>query len=83
MNTGRTRLRDYMERCRMKQKDLAALLGVTDAYLSQILSGRRSPGLSTALRIEDCTGVPARSWLSSRVSISGASTAHRAGEVAQ
>jgi transcriptional regulator with XRE-family HTH domain len=37
-------------------------LGITDSYLSQILSGRRRPGLDIAVRIETLTGVPVESW---------------------
>jgi antitoxin component HigA of HigAB toxin-antitoxin module len=60
--TGRHQLRAWLHRSRQKQKDLAAQLGITDAYLSQILSGQRRAKLETLLRIEDVTGVPVVSW---------------------
>jgi transcriptional regulator with XRE-family HTH domain len=40
------------------------MVGLTDSYLSQILSGRRRPGLDAAVRIESVTGIPAVSWSS-------------------
>lgn len=62
MQSGRERLAAYRDRSRLKQTELATLLGMTDSYLSQVLSGRRRPGLDTALRIEEQTGVPVESW---------------------
>lgn len=61
--TGRERLADYRDRSRLKQYELAELLQITDAYLSQLLSGVRRPSLTIAVRIENTTGVPAESWL--------------------
>lgn len=61
--TGKERLAKYIERSRLKQCELADLIGITDSYLSQLLSGRRSPGLSNALKIEAETGVPVESWV--------------------
>jgi transcriptional regulator with XRE-family HTH domain len=60
--TGRHQLRAWLNRSRQKQKDLAVQLGITDAYLSQILSGQRRAKLETLLRIEAVTGVPVVSW---------------------
>ena len=54
--TGRHQLRAWLNRSRQKQKDLAVQLGITDAYLSQILSGQRRAKLETLLRIEAVTG---------------------------
>ena len=64
---GRERLRQYLDRARLKHYELAEQLGITDSYLSQLLSGRRSPGRTNALKIEDVTGVPVRSWQDSSV----------------
>ena len=36
--------------------------GTARLQLSQIVHGVRRPGLDTALRIEDATGIPVRSW---------------------
>lgn len=61
--TGRERLAEYRDRYGYKQYELAELLGIDDAYLSQLLSGKRRPGLPIAVRIEERTGIPAKSWL--------------------
>jgi transcriptional regulator with XRE-family HTH domain len=68
MQNGRERLAAYRHRSRMRQNELADLLGLTDSYLSQILSGRRRPGLDIAVRIETLTGVPVESWADTSVS---------------
>lgn len=60
---GSDLLREYAERTRRNQCDLAAYLDLTEAHLSQFLSRKRNPGLPIAARIEDRTGVPMRSWL--------------------
>jgi plasmid maintenance system antidote protein VapI len=62
MQTGRAQLAAYRKRSRLKQNQLAHLLRIHDTYLSQLLSGRRRPGLDVALRIERLTGVPVESW---------------------
>lgn len=67
MTRGPELLRGYAERTRRKQNELAEYLELTDAHLSQILSRKRSPGLATAVRIEDKTGVPIRSWVDTPV----------------
>lgn len=61
--SGRERLAEYRDRCGYKQYELAKLIEVDEPYLSQLLSGRRRPGLPTAVRIERLTGIPAESWL--------------------
>ncbi|MCR9236181.1 MAG: helix-turn-helix domain-containing protein [Alphaproteobacteria bacterium] len=47
------------------QLDVSRQLGVSQAYLSQLLSGQRRPSLELAVRIEQMTGgtVPASSWV--------------------
>lgn len=61
--TGAERLAEYRDRHGYKQYELAELLGVTEAYLSQLLAHKRRPGLPTAVRFEELTGIPAASWL--------------------
>lgn len=65
--SGPELLAAYRDRHTYKQYELAELLELDEAYLSQILSGRRRPGLPIAVRIEDRTGIPAKSWLLNRV----------------
>ena len=62
MNNGRCLLREWLHRSHKKQNQLAAKIGVTDSYLSQILSGLRRPKLEILMAIETETGVPVASW---------------------
>lgn len=65
MLEGRQRLRDWMERARLTQREAAKLLGIHYTFLSQILSETRdrTPALATALRIERVTGIPVEAWV--------------------
>lgn len=67
MTTGRQLLRAWLDRSKLQQKDLASRLEITDAYLSQILSGVRRPSLEILLLIERATGVPVVSWADTAV----------------
>lgn len=60
---GREQLRAWLERSRVSQREAARLLGVHFTHVSQILSGRRSPGLANAIAIERATGIPVESWV--------------------
>jgi transcriptional regulator with XRE-family HTH domain len=62
-NAGAERLAAYRDKHGYKQYELADLLEIDEAHVSQLLSGKRKPGLEIAVRIEDRTGVPAESWL--------------------
>ena len=63
LNAGAERLEAYRLKHGYKQYELADLLSLDEAHVSQILNGKRKPGLEIAVRIEDRTGVPAESWL--------------------
>jgi transcriptional regulator with XRE-family HTH domain len=63
MQHGREQLAAWLRRSKLKQCDFARQIHITDAYLSQVLSGKRRPSLPIAVRIEDQTGIPVRSWL--------------------
>lgn len=62
-----TQLRDFLAASKTKQSDLAKRLGVSVAYMSELVNGSKSPGYELAFKIEDATGgaVSARSWLPS------------------
>lgn len=62
MQNGRERLRVWIERSRMTQQEAAKLLRFHETFLSQILRGRRRPGLKNAIRIERVTGIPVTAW---------------------
>jgi transcriptional regulator with XRE-family HTH domain len=61
--SGAERLAEYRDKFDYKQREIAELLEIDDAYVSQLLSGKRRPGLELAVRIEARTGIPAESWL--------------------
>jgi transcriptional regulator with XRE-family HTH domain len=68
---GRERLAEYIKRSRLKQYEVADLVQITAAYLSQVLSGKRRPSLPIAVRIQTHTGVPVESWMASERGKSG------------
>lgn len=67
MLSGREQLQAWIERrfstLHGKQSEAARLLGLDQSYLSQLLGGRRQPGLRTAVSIERLTGIPVEAWL--------------------
>lgn len=67
MTAGRARLRAWIERSKVKDYEAAALLTVHPVMLSQWLSGTRTPGLDSAVKIEQITGIPVGSWLQTAV----------------
>ena len=56
------RLASYLLRAKVPQAALARMLGVSPGMVSHILSGRRTPSLVLASKIERLTGIPARAW---------------------
>lgn len=66
MHSGRERLRQWLQRSKLKQGEAAGLLGFDRSYLSQILGGKRQPGLASAIKIERVSGVPVEAWLPQR-----------------
>lgn len=61
--TARERLREWMKRNRMTQREAANLLGMHYTHFNQLLKGRRSPGLLNAIRIQRETGIAVDCWL--------------------
>lgn len=68
MDSGRARLRDWMDRHGVNQTKAAEILEVNYVVLSQYLNGKRIPGLVNAVKIEQVTGISVESWLLNRVS---------------
>lgn len=62
MQNGPARLRQWIERSKLNQREAAQLLGFDQTFLSQLLNGKRSAGLDTALKIERVTGIVVESW---------------------
>jgi transcriptional regulator with XRE-family HTH domain len=78
MQSGRHLLKAWRERSKQNQRTLAAALGVSDGYLSQILSGVRRPKLELLMKIEALSGVPVSSWADTRRGKSGNGRKHSA-----
>lgn len=78
MQSGREQVVAWLERSRMNQREFAREIALTEAHLSQILTGKRRPGLPIAVRIEDRTGIPVRSWLPQPVGSSAGKRGNRA-----
>lgn len=67
MQLGPEQLRDWMRRRGFKQSDAARYLEFDEPYVSVLLSGKRSPGLANAVRIERHTGIPVEAWAASEL----------------
>lgn len=65
--SGRQLVREWLVRSCLNQKEAALRIGVTPAYLSEILGGTKRPGLDNAVWIERVTGVPVEAWVPTRV----------------
>lgn len=64
MKLGAEQFKDWMHRRRFLQKEAAEYLGFDETFVSQLVNGRRSPGLDNAILIERKTGIPVEAWLS-------------------
>jgi transcriptional regulator with XRE-family HTH domain len=60
--SGAYRLREYLKRQRLTQAAAAAEMGLSDAHLSEILSGKSYPSLDASVRIQKITGIPASAF---------------------
>jgi hypothetical protein len=71
MKPGHEQLKDWIERrfpnSERKARDAAALFGWEESFVSKLVNGVRSPGLTNAHIIERETGIPTQAWLSSEV----------------
>ena len=56
-------LERWIMRGRMTQAEAADRIGISRVQLNQYLHGVSVPGLATAIRIEDATGIGIRTWL--------------------
>lgn len=62
---GRSRLPYLLARKNMKQTDLARELGVTDGFISQVISGKRFfsyPGAAHVAKLLGCTMEELHDW---------------------
>lgn len=45
------------------QKDIAKELDIDESYLSYLMSGRRTPSMEVAGRIQEHLGIPVAAWI--------------------
>ncbi len=60
--TGRAQLRSWLTRSKLNQVQGANALGITETYMSLLLSGHRRPGRDNAIKLERLTGIPVAAW---------------------
>lgn len=60
---GRERLAQWLERAKLNQLEAAEIIGIDKTQLSQILTGKRRPGLDNAVKIERATGIAVEAWV--------------------
>lgn len=64
MQSGREQLKAWIERGHFTQRQAATFLGFDETYVSQLVGGKRTPGLDNALLLERKTGIPVEAWAS-------------------
>jgi len=47
---------------RPRQRDIAKQIGVSEAFLSLMASGKRLPSMAVAARIQKELGIPVEAW---------------------
>lgn len=52
-------IKKQMEDKKIKQKEAAKMLGISESRVSELLHGRRGLNLNLAKRLRDCFGIPA------------------------
>lgn len=52
-------IKKRMENQKIKQKEAAKMLGVSESRISKLLNGKRGLNLNLAKRLRDCFGIPA------------------------
>lgn len=80
LQTGATRLRAWLIKHDMNQREAASLFDADYTFICALLAGRRKIGLGLAVRIEKRTGIPAGSWMTHKEAVEAA--LHRKQEVA-
>lgn len=76
MHSGPEQLKDWMRRRGFTQADMARYFEWDQSFVSVLLSGRRSPGLETAVTIERLAGIPVEAWLPSSVDTTESAADH-------
>lgn len=81
MTLGPAQLKDWMLRRRFLQKEAAEYLGMDETFVSQMVNGKRTPGLENAVHIERMTGIPVEAWVPTEVGNSSAVESPKAQKV--
>lgn len=65
LTKGAQLFRDWMQREKLSQREVAQSLGWDSTYVSAIVNGRRRPQLNNAFKIQELTksNVPVDSWI--------------------
>jgi len=64
---GEILLGEFLEPLGVTQRDFSKAIGVTPAYVSDIIHGRRGVSPEMALRFEAALKMPARFWLTAQL----------------
>ena len=56
-------LGEWLHECRLEQGEFGARIGLRRSVICEIVNGKRTVGPSTAIRLEQGTGVDAEVWL--------------------
>jgi len=67
MDSGAEQLKDWMRRRGFKNADAARYLEIDEPYISVLASGKRTPGLDNAVKLERLTGIPVEAWMATEV----------------
>jgi len=62
MSSGADELRDWMTRRGFSQVEAANYIDVSESFYSLLINGKHRAGLTLALRIQECTGIPVQAW---------------------
>lgn len=61
--TGAARLAQWIDRSKLNQLEAARIIDIDPTQLSQILNGKRRPGLDNAVKIQQKTGIAVEAWV--------------------
>ena len=64
---GEILVSEFLEPLNVTQRDFASRIGVSPAYVNDIVRGRRGVSSEMALRFEAALGMPARFWLNAQL----------------
>lgn len=59
---GRHQLRQWIDRRGVTDRVAASIIGLDHTFLSNLVTGKRNPGLVNALKIERATGIVVEAW---------------------